>query len=448
MPRAWAIGAICLVSCTAQQDGIVLNALRVNEMREPISVDDPNPSFSWQVDAGGMRGVVTEGYELEVNRLHSNGSMSPVWTSGRVKSNQTQFIQWPEGTGAKLVSDADYSWQVRALVGAARTAWSKSTFSTSLLQQSDWDESVWIQSSNATGFATQMRKVFALEPGSVTRARAYVALPGFGSLWINGQKVDGRAGTRSLSQYDVRALYHTYDIQPWLQAGEDNAVGVSVGVGWFGHPAGGARFGPPTLRLLLRVQIDSGASTSSNGSDVSNIAVGTDITWLETAGPLQFEDVYNGSIYDARLETPGWTTPEYDHQSPAGNVSWTPLLASAQLPMFKLNNTILSAASMPAVSVIQSLRAKSMRMTAPGVYIFDFLQNLPGFCKLKITGRRGLRVQLRHAEVLQHPPYGPYDGNLLPNGPYDLRSAAATDVYILKGDANGESVDFSMSMHG
>ena len=68
--------------------------------------------------------------------------------------------------------------------------------------------------------------------------------------------------------------------------------------------------------------------------------------------------------------------------------------------------------------------------------------------KLSANSNAGLRVQLRHAEVLQHPPYGPYDGNLLPNGPYDLRSAAATDVYILKGDENGESVDFSMSMHG
>jgi alpha-L-rhamnosidase len=57
-------------------------------------------------------------------------------------------------------------------------------------------------------------------------------------------------------------------------------------------------------------------------------------------------------------------------------------------------------------------------------------------------------VQLRHAEVLQHPPYGPYDGNLLPNGNFDLRTARATDLYILKGDANGESVEFSMSQHG
>ena len=37
----------------------------------------------------------------------------------------------------------------------------------------------------------------------------------------------------------------------------------------------------------------------------------------------------------------------------------------------------------------------------------DFTQNEPGWCKLSITGQRGLAVQLRHAEILQHPPCVP-----------------------------------------
>ena len=64
--------------------------------------------------------------------------------------------------------------------------------------------------------------------------------------------------------------------------------------------------------------------------------------------------------------------------------------------------------------------------------------------KLKITGQRGLTVQLRHAEVLQHPPYGPADGNIYVQ---NLRSAKATDTYILKGDPAGEEVAFSFTQH-
>jgi alpha-L-rhamnosidase len=54
-------------------------------------------------------------------------------------------------------------------------------------------------------------------------------------------------------------------------------------------------------------------------------------------------------------------------------------------------------------------------------------------------------VQLRHAEVLQHPPYGPIDGNIYVG---NLRSAKATDIYVCKGDPTGESVSFSFTQHG
>jgi alpha-L-rhamnosidase len=190
-------------------------------MNGPISIDDFKPSFSWQVIADGQRGVVTQGYELQVDQLLTKGTVRPVWATGEVQTNKTQFIPY---LGPELISDSDYSWKVRAFPGPSE--WSTSTFSTALFQQSDWDKSEWIQSSNETGMATQMRKSFTLPAGSISRARAFVALPGYGDVWINGHKVDGRAGPRSLSQYDVRALYHTYDIQRYLRAGEVNTIAV------------------------------------------------------------------------------------------------------------------------------------------------------------------------------------------------------------------------------
>ena len=136
---------------------------------------------------------------------------------------------------------------------------------------------------------------------------------------------------------------------------------------------------------------------------------------------------------------------EYDPSAAEGSGRWTPLLSGRAQPNFNLSTTILSAATFPAVDVMESRPALSMRMPSPGLYVYDFGQNLPGWCRLRITGTSGLQVQLRHAEVLQHPPYGPFDGNIyLAN----LRSATATDVYIAKGDPNGETVEFSMSQHG
>jgi hypothetical protein len=160
---------------------VVLESLKVNSLLEPISIDDLRPSFSWQVDAiNGERGVVTEGFELEVDEQQPGGTAAPVWRSGIVATNNSQFIQWPaacrlsskhhraDTTDAtrtrtrpavpltacpqqQLSSDSDYVWRVRAYPGPS--AWSVSSFSTSLLQQSDWAPSFWIQS-NGTSAAT------------------------------------------------------------------------------------------------------------------------------------------------------------------------------------------------------------------------------------------------------------------------------------------------------
>jgi alpha-L-rhamnosidase len=57
--------------------------------------------------------------------------------------------------------------------------------------------------------------------------------------------------------------------------------------------------------------------------------------------------------------------------------------------------------------VLTERQPEWMKSPKEGVYVYDFGQNEPGWCRLKITGAEGITVQLRHAEVLQHPPYGP-----------------------------------------
>jgi alpha-L-rhamnosidase len=49
----------------------------------------------------------------------------------------------------------------------------------------------------------------------------------------------------------------------------------------------------------------------------------------------------------------------------------------------------------------------------------------------------GVTITLRHAELLQHPPYGPADGSIYVG---NLRSARATDVYTTGGASEGAEV--------
>ena len=77
--------------------------------------------------------------------------------------------------------------------------------------------------------------------------------------------------------------------------------------------------------------------------------------------------------------------------------------------------------------------------------VVDFGENLSGWVKLFVKGKAGTTVTLRHAEVLQHPPYGPANGEIYTG---NLRTAQATDVYILKGDPNGEIFEPHFTYHG
>jgi alpha-L-rhamnosidase len=46
------------------------------------------------------------------------------------------------------------------------------------------------------------------------------------------------------------------------------------------------------------------------------------------------------------------------------------------------------------------LRSRKITEPAPGAFVFDFGQNVAGVCCLKISGRRGPKITLKFAEML------------------------------------------------
>jgi alpha-L-rhamnosidase len=208
-----------------------------------------------------------------------------------------------------------------------------------------------------------------------------------------------------------------------IKTGE-NVFGLHIGEGWYGMWG----YGNPTAKAVLKYT--AGGKTTT---------VVTDGSWSAGNSPVLMDSEYNGVTYDANQETEGWDTADC-----ASCASWKPVAAGgAAAP--KLANTSLSSASFAAVSVMHKFTAKWMREPSPGVYVFDFTQNIAGWVKLKITGSKNTTVTLRHAEALMHPPYGPRDGNIYVG---NLRSAKATDTYILKGDQDGEEFQPVFTQHG
>ena len=296
---------LLLGCCVAKASAVATlrpTALRVDYAQRPLAIDRPDPTFSWAVVAPeGQRGARTTGFTLTVTELRRGGG-GRSWTR-TASTNQTTFVDLPQG--AQLASDTTYNWSVAIEPGGATA---HSSFSTGLLSTADWSPSAWVTAPEegwpgygnnpaawpAGAQATQLRKAFPLPAGTVTRARLFIALPGYGQALVNGAAVDGEAGTRSWSQYDVRVLYHTYDVAAALRGGAENVLGLHVGRGWYGGPSGGPKkknqwlkwsFGPPAVRAVLRATVCPAAAGAC-----TDVKVGTDVSWDQSPGPVVMDD--------------------------------------------------------------------------------------------------------------------------------------------------------------
>ena len=79
------------------------------------------------------------------------------------------------------------------------------------------------------------------------------------------------------------------------------------------------------------------------------------------------------------------------------------------------------------------------------MFVVDFGQNLAGWVRITLRNQKaGSTVQLKHAEVRMHPPYGAVNGTLYYG---NLRKAKATDTYTAKGEPV-ETYEPMFTQHG
>jgi alpha-L-rhamnosidase len=400
--------------------------LRCESRVNPRGIDAPQPELSWILEAKGREQRQTA-YQVLVasSRKKLAADKGDLWDSGKVNSDQS--IQLPYA-GQPLVSSEACFWKVRVWnQDGQRSAWSRPAFWTmGLLSPGDW-HAQWIGLNGEAATnesrrlpARWLRKEFTL-PKKIKRATVYFSGLGWSELYINGKKIGDHVLSPPLSQYPQRAYYETYDLTKSLRRG-DNAMGVVLGNGRFyaprlAYPTKTISFGLPKLLLQLRLEFADGS--------VSNIV--SDGSWkLTTNGPIVANNEYDGEEYDARKAFPGWDKPGFDDSQ------WQP----AQI--VSAPGGVLFGIRQEPIRVTQLLKPVSMKELKPGVFIFDLGQNIAGWCRLKVHGPAGTRVQLRFAETLKP------DGEL---ETANLRSAKAADVYILKGHGT-ETWEPRFTYHG
>jgi alpha-L-rhamnosidase len=345
------------------------------------------------------RGQKQIAYQVLVSQT-SEIKAGEVWDSGRVESDRSVLVTF---IGKPLASGQRYYWKVRYWDAANKPSPYSATafFEMGLLTTAEW-KGKWI------GGANQLRKEFVLKTRP-TRARAYVSGLGYYELRINGRKVGDHVLDPGWTTYVRRVLYETYDVTDSLREGP-NVVAAVLGQGWHDSRA-----------LMLQLNIDGQGKEKP-------VEIVSDATWQARAGPIVSDSVYHGETYDARLETPGWDMPGYK------DATWKTAVLVPDPPKGEM-----SAQMMPPIRVVDTITPLKMTNPRPGAYVFDMGQNFSGWVEMRVQGPRGSAVRLRHAELLYA------DGTL---NTENLRTARATDTYILRGESGEEIYSPRFTYHG
>lgn len=399
--------------------GIATAMPRVEVEHGPaFAVATARPRLSWRIP-DAPDGWAQAGYEVAVD----DGSG---WREVKRDSSASVLVPWPF---EDLISRDRVDVRVRAMgEDGSTTAWSDTTsVEVGLLAPADWVARAvtpdWPEVLDGTQPPALIRREFVVNDGLV-RARLYVTAHGVYAASIDGVRVSDARFSPGWSAYRTRLRYQTYDVTDLLKHGP-NAVGVVLADGWY------RGFLVPTeepRRNWYGTRVAALAQLELTYADGRRQVVATDPTWRAGEGPLRSADLYNGEVYDARLESAvaGWDSPGFDDSTWSG------------CTLVERDPATLVGQWSPPVRRTQTLPAATLSRSPSGRTIVDFGQNLVGHLRLRgIPAEPGAEVTLRHAEVLQ-------DGELCTQ---PLRHARATDTYIV-GDREGASWAPDFTFHG
>lgn len=265
-----------------------------------------------------------------------------------------------------------------------------------------------VRRENQVSRVPSLRREFQISK-NVRRVMLYVTARGFYEFHINGEKVGNDFLVPGVSDFNKRIAYQTYDVTHMLKQGK-NAIGAQIGYGWYaGHMNLSENrniYGHyPMLLAQLEIELVNG----------KRITIATDKSWKSTLnGEVLWSDLLDGEAVDQRQAMPGWDRGNFDDSN------WTDVQAQP------LDDTKLVWQRSQPVKEIRELKPAAIKRIANGIYVFDFGQEIAGWCRLHVQGKKGEHIRVRHAELLKE------------NGDIDMSNLWGTlqqEDYIIDGNA-------------
>jgi alpha-L-rhamnosidase len=428
MNRKYALSAVFItvilavlpaVLASCKDENVKVDDMRCELMTEPDNVDVPGPRFSWNFSGKGD-------FLMSSFRILVSGSMDSIkagvgdmWDSNVIKGDVGRAAY---GGVKSLQPYRRYFWSVCCYDSTgAKVSSDIASFRMAPISRYDWGGSVWISDSNDKDFkpAPLFRKTFEITD-SVAEAQVYISAVGVYELYLNGERVGDRYLEPAYTSYDKRVYYSTYDVTSMLKPGKNTFAAVLGNVYYNMQSQSNWEFDKASWRdrpkMILRMY-----GSYKNGA---RIAIPSNTSWKTATGGYAYNSIYTGDRYDRKGEIAGWKSEGFDDSAWADAVE-----VKAPAPY-------LESQKMPPMRLDYELNPVDVKRFGDSVVVFDFGENVTGFCRLTVRGKDGARVDIAHGELLKP------DGRL-EQGNINIYFTAAdqkfeavqTDTYMIGGDS-------------
>jgi len=434
-PKLQVIALLVVFSCincgTEKSTGFKFEKLLVEYAVNPNNIDVQHPRFSWVISCD-QRNQQQSAYRIMVASKEEllTQNKADLWDSGKIGSRETIQHEYESNN---LKSDTRYFWKV--------IFWDKTgnphespvaRFETAFFNPLDW-KADWIgkesgiESVPSQGFYKDRKEESGLKdsivhdgvslllrreiklPKKVRSAKAYITGLGLYEFYINGVRVGDHLLSPAKTPYHKYILYDTYDVTDLLED-QANTFGIHLGNGWYNpykkwwNEYRMQWFG--SKKAIAQVEV-----TFTDGTTQTII---TDKNWKWSHGPVTYNCIYDGEVYNANLDHSGWTFNGYNDSD------WQPV------KVFGSPTGRLVSHRMPAIKAQECFVPKEIKVSTPRMKVYDMGQNFAGTVRISAKAKKNTFLKIRFAEDLN------VDGTI------DVTSnehANATAEYIMKGES-------------
>lgn len=362
-----------------------VTGLRVNHIEKPMGFHIKPLSFSWKVEDA------VDAKCQKYARIIVKKNQDIVFDSGEDIGADSLDYQ----ADIKLQPRTRYEWSVCVAADTGEMAFAESWFETGKLDE-PWN-AAWITPKLNSSIQPILAKEFTLTE-KAEEARIYICGLGVYELYLNGRKVGDEFLAPGYHSYDFHLQVQSYDVADYLEVGE-NEIQIWLGDGWFkgrlGFDGGFTELYGDKCYAIAELYVEY--------KDNPETVIYTDKSWKCKQSPITFSNIYDGEVYDARLEgLEDWVAVEENKPEGCGGLS-----DRYSLPIVKKEK----------FSVQEVIR------TPRNELVFDFGQNLTGWVEFDCQLPEGTKIKLTASEIMQ-------DGCFYHE---NLRTAKTEFTYISKG---------------